>query len=96
MDRPRKINFPFLMLTLLFLLTQTAFAISSNLSYDKMNGNVQGNQTKEENNFSIEYAKANALDYLISERTAAIATLSALQEDSNITPADDFLLLQQI
>ncbi len=92
MDRPRKINFPFLMLTLLFLLTQTAFAISSTLSYDKMNGNVQGNQTKEENNLSIENAKANALDYLITEKTAATATLSALQEDSNISPADDFLI----
>lgn len=92
MDRPRKINFPFLMLTLLFLLTQTAFALSSTLSYDEMNGNVQGNQTKEEINLSIENAKTNALDHLITEKTAATATLSALQEDSttqNITSADD-------
>ncbi len=95
MERPRKINFPFLMLTLLFLLTQTAFALSSTLSYDEMNGNVQGNQTKEEITLSIENAKTNAIDYLITEKTATIATLSALQEDSttqNITLTDDFLI----
>ena len=92
MDRPRKINFPFLMLTLLFLLTQTAFALSSTLSYDEMNKSVQGNQTKEEINLSIENAKTNALDYLITEKTAFTATLSALQEDSNINPADNSLI----
>ena len=96
MERPRKITFPFLMLTLLFLLSQTAFALSSTLFYDETNGNVQGNQTKEEIYLSIENAKNNALNYLIAEKTAAIATLSALQEiDStiqNITSADDSIV----
>ena len=76
MERPRKINFPFLMLTLLFLLTQTAFALSSTLSYDEMNGNVQGNQTKEEITLSIENAKTNAIDYLITEKNYPISLMA--------------------
>jgi cell wall-associated NlpC family hydrolase len=96
MERPRKINFPFLMLTLLFLLSQTAFALSSTLFYDETNGNVQGNQTKEEIYLSIETVKTNALDYLIAEKAAADVTLSSLQEMDttiqNIAPTDDSIV----
>ncbi|NLO99655.1 MAG: C40 family peptidase [Clostridiaceae bacterium] len=96
MERPRKINFPFLMLTLLFLLSQTAFVLSSTLFYDETNGNVQGNQTKEEIYLSIETVKTNALDYLIAEKAAADVTLSSLQEMDttiqNIAPTDDSIV----
>lgn len=82
------------MLTLLFLLTQTVFALSSTIFYDEMNGNVQGNQTKEEIYLSIENVRTNALDYLTAEKNAA--NLLALQEmDStiqSITPADDSII----
>jgi cell wall-associated NlpC family hydrolase len=96
MERPRKINFPFLMLTLLFLLSQTAFVLSSTLFYDETNGNVQGDQTKEEIYLSIETVKTNALDYLIAEKAAADVTLSSLQEMDttiqNIAPTDDSIV----
>lgn len=96
MERPRKINFPFLMLTLLILLSQTAFALSSTLFYDETNGNVQGNQTKEEIYLSIETVKTNVLDYLIAEKAAADVTLSSLQEMDttiqNIAPTDDSIV----
>lgn len=96
MERPRKINFPFLMLTLLFLLSQTAFVLSSTLFYDETNGNVQENQTKEEIYLSIETVKTNALDYLIAEKAAADVTLSSLQEMDttiqNIAPTDDSIV----
>ena len=84
------------MLTLLFLLSQTAFVLSSTLFYDETNGNVQGNQTKEEIYLSIETVKTNALDYLIAEKAAADVTLSSLQEMDttiqNIAPTDDSIV----
>ena len=90
MERPRKINFPLLMLTSLFLLTQTAFALSLTLSYDDTNKNVQRDQTEEEIYLAIENDDTNTLN---SEENSTTATLSALQEmDSttqNITSADD-------
>jgi len=91
MERPRKINFPLLMLTLLFLLSQTVFALSMTISYDKTGSNVQaGQQTEEETNLTIENGETNAF---ISEENASAATLSALQElDSttqNITSSAD-------
>lgn len=89
MERPRKINFPFLMLTLLFILTQTAFALSSTLSYDGTNGNVQGKQTEEEINLKIENVKANAINYLIAEiaeKNADTSDLFAHQVTNYLTP----------
>ena len=61
MERPRKINFPLLMLTSLFLLTQTAFALSLTLSYDDTNKNVQRDQTEEEIYLAIENDDTNTL-----------------------------------
>ena len=49
MERPKKINTSFLLLVLLFMLTQTAYALSATISYDGLTENVQENITKEEN-----------------------------------------------
>lgn len=48
MERRKKINTPFLLLALLFMLTQTAYAFSASVSYDSSAGNVQGNNTEDE------------------------------------------------
>ena len=48
MERPKKINTSFLLLVLLFMLTQTAYALSATISYDGLTENVQENITKEE------------------------------------------------
>lgn len=93
MERPRKINFPLLMLTSLFLLSQIALAFPMTLSYDETNGNVQGKQTEEEIYLSMEN---NKIDAPIIEENVATANLSALQENDsttqNITSADDSII----
>ena len=91
MERPRKINFPLLILTSLFLLTQTVYALSMSISYDKTNAYVQGDQqTEEKTNSDIENEDTNAL---ISEENASVAALSAFQESDlstqNITSSAD-------
>lgn len=98
MERPRKINFPLLMLTSLFLLTQTVLALSMTISYDKTDLNVQGDQQTEEKTYlTIENEETNAR---ISEENASAATLSALQDlDSstqNITSSADDSSISQI
>jgi len=98
MERPRKINFPLLMLTSLFLLTQTVFALSVNISYDKTNANVQGDQqTEEKNSLAIENDDTNAS---ISEENASAATLSTLQgmdsSTQNINSSADDSSISQI
>ncbi|MGI6084517.1 MAG: NlpC/P60 family protein [Acetivibrionales bacterium] len=93
MERPRKTNYTFVLFIMLFLLTQTTFALSAILSYDIEDGNVQGKISKEEINLSIENVKENAKEYFLSEGKTETNTLLTYQESDlagqNITPAGD-------
>lgn len=75
MERPKKINTSFLLLVLLFILTQTAYALSATVSYDGKTRNVQGNETKENDLFSINNVKTNTNDFLQSGKNAITATI---------------------
>ncbi len=68
MVRPRKINTSFLLLVLLFILTQTAYALSATVSYDGTTRNVLGEETKENDLFTINDAKTNAIAFLQSQK----------------------------
>ena len=67
MERPKKINTSFLLLVLLFMLTQTAYALSATISYDGLTENVQENITKEEN-LLIENEKTDSTNYQDPEK----------------------------
>ena len=70
MERPKKINTSFLLLVLLFMLTQTAYALSATISYDGLTENVQENITKEEN-LLIENEKTDSTNYQDTENAQA-------------------------
>lgn len=72
MERPKKINTSFLLLVLLFMLTQTAYALSATISYDGLTENVQENITKEEN-LLIENEKTDSTNYQDTEKNAQAA-----------------------
>ena len=85
MERRKKINTPFLLLALLFVLTQSAYALSATVSYDSVAGNVQGNNTKEEilsTNQSI-YTTNN------QETQTAIQTASITDPSATLSSASD-------
>lgn len=84
MERPKKINTSFLLLVLLFILTQTAYALSASVSYDGKTGNVQGNNTKEEN-LLIENQKTDEDNNQVAEntQTASFTDSSTTQESTS-------------
>ncbi len=90
MERPKKINTSFLLLTLLFMLTQTAYAISASISYDGMAGNVQGNITEEKSSF-IDNQMTNSTDFQKAENstpTAPTTSSFASQASASIDSVD--------
>jgi cell wall-associated NlpC family hydrolase len=96
MEIPRKINYPFLLFILLFLLSQTVFILSATLSYDVVDGNVQGNISEETTNLFIEKVKESAKDYPIGEKYPATVAVSNLETTDlatqNTTTEDDIAI----
>ncbi|HHW21492.1 MAG TPA: SH3 domain-containing protein [Clostridiaceae bacterium] len=84
MERHKKINTPFLLLILLFMLSQTAFALSATISYDSMAGNVQGNITEEKSlNINIENQRTDNNDQTASF-TDSSSSLAATSGNTDI------------
>lgn len=73
MERPKKVNVSFLLLTLLFILTQTAFVLSATLSYDGLTENVQGQKIQYDLVLEASKAELSDLDYATESITDEIS-----------------------
>ena len=92
MERPKKVKISFLLLILLFTLTQTAFMFSATLSYDNLSADVQGQNIQIETEKNTEILQLQGIESYGDEGSnmASIATIAStlLSDDVKVYHAE--------